>query len=131
MVPPRPAFTLPKPAVLSLPVEAPSLTSSLRRAQVPVSAAVPTVRSTAPKPHSGYSIVVASFQNRDRAERLVSELVNAGYGARTVDRDGGPDRPARAGPISGYTSAIDVQRDLQRIRELPGGYGDARIVGQN
>jgi len=23
---------------------------------------------------------------------------------------------------------IDVQRDLQRIRELPGGYADARIM---
>jgi type II secretory pathway predicted ATPase ExeA len=126
MVPPRPAFTLPKPAVLSLPVEAPSLTSSLP--QVPVSAAVPTVRSAAPKSHNGYSIVVASFQNRDRAERLVSELVNAGYGARTVDRDGGPAGRLVQVQISGYTSAIDVQRDLQRIRELPGGYGDARVV---
>ena len=126
MVPPRPAFTLPKPAVLPLPVEAPSLPSS--SPQVPVSAAVPTVRSAAPKPHSGYSIVVASFQNRDRAERLVSELVNAGYGARTVDRDGGPAGRLVQVQISGYTSAIDVQRDLQRIRELPGGYGDARVV---
>jgi hypothetical protein len=32
--------------------------------------------------------------------------------------------------VEGYTSVIDVQRDLQRIRELPGGYGDARIVEQ-
>ena len=32
--------------------------------------------------------------------------------------------------VSGYTAAADVQRDLQRIREMPGGYGDARIVGQ-
>jgi hypothetical protein len=32
--------------------------------------------------------------------------------------------------IGGYTSAIDVQRDLQRIRELPG-YADARIVEQD
>jgi hypothetical protein len=30
--------------------------------------------------------------------------------------------------VGGYASAIDVQRDLQRIRELPGGYSDARIV---
>ena len=129
MVPPRPAFTLPKPAVLPMPVEASSLTSPVPAgAPVPVSAAVPTVRSAVPKPHTGYSIVVASFQNRDRAERLVSELVNAGYGARTVDRDGGPAGRLVVVQISGYTSAIDVQRDLQRIRELPGGYGDARVV---
>jgi hypothetical protein len=30
--------------------------------------------------------------------------------------------------VGGYTSAIEVQRDFQRIRELPGGYTDARIV---
>ena len=74
---------------------------------------------------------MASFQSRDRAERLVEELVNAGYGARTVERDGGPTGRLVQVVISGYTSAIDVQRDLQRIRELPGGYGDARIVGQD
>jgi hypothetical protein len=32
--------------------------------------------------------------------------------------------------VGGYASVADVQRDLQRIRELPGGYGDARIVEQ-
>ena len=32
--------------------------------------------------------------------------------------------------VDGYTSMADVQRDLQRIRELPGGYSDARIVEQ-
>ena len=129
MVPPRPAFALPKPAVLPPPVEALSLTPPLPvAAQALVSAAVPPVRSAAPKPHTGYSIVVASFQNRDRAERLVSELVNAGYGARTVDCDGGAAGRLVQVQISGYTSAIDVQRDLQRIRELPGGYGDARVV---
>jgi hypothetical protein len=30
--------------------------------------------------------------------------------------------------IGGYTSGADVQRALQQIRELPGGYGDARII---
>jgi hypothetical protein len=33
--------------------------------------------------------------------------------------------------ISGYASAIDVQRDLQRVRALPGGYSDARVVEQD
>ena len=88
------------------------------------------VSRSAPQPHGGYSIIVASFQNRDRAERLVEELINAGYGARTVERDWRADAGRLVQvTISGYTSAIDVQRDLQRIRELPGGYGDARIVG--
>jgi cell division septation protein DedD len=80
------------------------------------------------QPH-GYSILVASFENRQRAERLVEELTNAGYGAHAVERDGGAayGRLTQV-KVSGYTSAIDVQRDLQRIRELPGGYSDARIV---
>jgi type II secretory pathway predicted ATPase ExeA len=131
MIPPRPASTPSRPAVLPLPVDASSLPSLQAGVPVPVAAAVPTVHSTAPRPRSGYSIVVASFQNRDRAERLVFELANAGYGARTVDRGGGPTGRLVQVTISGYTSAIDVQRDLQRIRELPGGYGDARIVGQD
>ena len=79
----------------------------------------------------GYSILVASFQNRDRAERLVEELASAGFDAKAVERDGGAAHGRLTlVRVSGYTSAVDVQRDLQRIRELPGGYGDARIVEQ-
>jgi general secretion pathway protein A len=85
--------------------------------------------SVMPTQPTGYSILVASFANRQRAERLVEELTNAGYGAHAVERDGGATRgPLTQVRVSGYTSAIDVQRDLQRIRELPGGYGDAQIV---
>jgi len=79
----------------------------------------------------GYSILVASFESRDRAERLVEELTSAGFTAKAVARDGGAAHgPLTLVRVSGYTSALDVQRDLQRIRELPGGYGDARIVEQ-
>jgi hypothetical protein len=28
--------------------------------------------------------------------------------------------------VGGYSTAIEVQRDLQRIRQMPG-YGDARL----
>jgi general secretion pathway protein A len=80
---------------------------------------------------AGYAIVVASFTNRARADRLVEELSSAGYRARTVERDWGPPRGLLIQvSVGGYASAIDVQRDLQRIRELPGGYRDARIVEQ-
>jgi general secretion pathway protein A len=85
--------------------------------------------SIAPTQPRGYSILVASFENRQRAERLVEELTDAGYGAHAVERAGGATHgPLTQVKVSGYTSAIDVQRDLQRIRELPGGYGDAQIV---
>ena len=76
-----------------------------------------------------YTIVVASFVNRARAERLVEELTKTGYRAHAVERDWGPPRGRMVQVnVGGYDSAIEVQRDLQTIRELPGGYTDARIV---
>jgi cell division septation protein DedD len=79
----------------------------------------------------GYSIVVASFESRTRAERLVEELTTAGFHARAVERDAGPSHPAlHQVTVGAYNSAIDVQRALQHIRELPGRYADARIVGR-
>ena len=79
----------------------------------------------------GYSILVASFASRERAERLVEELMDAGYGARAVERDLGPERGRLVQvKVTGYTSTAAVQRDLQRIRELPGGYSDAHIIEQ-
>jgi hypothetical protein len=79
----------------------------------------------------GYAILVASFQQRGSADQLVDELVSAGFGAHAVERTGGPTGRVVQVQISGYTSAIDVQRDLQRIRERPGRFADARIVEQD
>ena len=43
--------------------------------------------------------------------------------------DGGPARGRFVQvKISGYTSAAEVQRALIQIRELPGGYRDARVI---
>jgi type II secretory pathway predicted ATPase ExeA/cell division septation protein DedD len=76
-----------------------------------------------------YSILVASFTGRDRADSLVAELASAGYRARAVERDWGPPRGRLVHvTVGGYASATEAQRDLQLIRELPGGYTDARIV---
>jgi type II secretory pathway predicted ATPase ExeA/cell division septation protein DedD len=94
-------------------------------------AASPTVGAApvVPGPPGNYTILVASFKSAETAERVVEELTNAGFGARAVERDGGTARGRwMLVMVSGYTSAIDVQRDLQQIRELPGGYTDARIV---
>ena len=122
--PPTSALRLPPPVSVPPLVELPAPESvAMIDASLPVRGATPSA------PRSTYAILVASFESRERAERLVEELTNAGYGAHAVERDGG----AALGPlvqvkISGYTSAIDVERDLQRIRQLPGRYGDARIV---
>jgi type II secretory pathway predicted ATPase ExeA len=75
-----------------------------------------------------FAIVVASFTNPARAEPLVEELTRAGFRARAVEREAGAGGRLIQVNVGGYTSAIDVQRDLQRIREMPGGYSDARII---
>lgn len=76
-----------------------------------------------------YTIVVASLTNSDRAQHLVEELTNAGYRARVVDHDWGPPRGRLLQVnVGAYASATEVQRDLEQIRQLPGGYQDARIV---
>jgi hypothetical protein len=60
------------------------------------------------------------------------ELRNEGYAADGVEVDGGPARGRFVQvKISGYTSATEVERALQRIRELPGGYADARVIESN
>jgi len=78
-----------------------------------------------------YTIVVASFTSATRAEQLVNELTTAGYRAHAVERDWGPPRGRLVQVnVGDYTSATDVERDLQQIRQLPGGYQDARIVAR-
>jgi general secretion pathway protein A len=76
----------------------------------------------------GYVIQVASFESRLRAARLVDELTSAGYRARDVELDLGAPRGRLVQVIvGGYTSALEVERDLRRIREWPG-YADARLL---
>jgi general secretion pathway protein A len=118
LVPPRPAQGLSKPG------GALSLNGASSQQSSPETAG----DGVQDPPASGYSILVASFEHRSRADRLVEELTTAGYGAHAEEREGGPTGRLLQVRISGYTSAIDVQRDLERIRELPGGYSDARIV---
>lgn len=77
-----------------------------------------------------YTILVASFTNHERAQRLAEELTSAGYQARTVEHDWGPPRGLLVQVnVGSYDSVDDGQRDLQVIRGMPG-YGDARIVGR-
>ena len=78
-----------------------------------------------------YTIVVASFASRSRAERSIEELTSAGFQGRVIERDWGPPRGRMYQiNVGGYASPNDADPDLQKIRELSGGYRDARIVEQ-
>ncbi len=128
LVPPPPASVV-SHAISAPPVGEPLSAEAVAPAQaggaVAASAAVPGV-------HPVYSIQVASFETRERAERVVEELTNAGFGARAVERTAGATGGRLAlVEVSGYTSAAAIQRDLELIRQLPGGYADARIVQQD
>ncbi len=47
----------------------------------------PQAAASTPTETGQYAIVVASFTSRERAERLVEELMSAGYRAHAVERD--------------------------------------------
>jgi cell division septation protein DedD len=124
---PLPPALVSQPGI-PLPLMNPSFPDSLQAGAVPDGAAVPA--AAAVRAEAGaFTILVASFESRDRAERLVEELTNAGYRARTVERDGGPSRGRLVQVnVGAYASATEVQRDLLQIRAWPGGYSDARIL---
>lgn len=121
MVPPLPPRTF-------LPQELPRLPDEAVSAAVPGPAGL--AAGAAPAAGEDYLIQVASFTSRERAQRLVAELTSAGYRAREVERDFGPPRGRLLQVIvGGYSSALEVERDLRRIRELPE-YGDARLIAR-
>lgn len=121
MLPPQPVDVFSRPAVLA-PQAAPIMAEPARPSAAPAADVVSAS-------DADYTILVASFESRGRADRLVEELTKSGYRARALERDWGPPRGRMVQvEVGGYASAIDVQRDLQQIRELPGGYTDARIV---
>ena len=75
-----------------------------------------------------FAIQVASLTSRARADRLVGELAQVGLRARTVEFNlGAPRGVVLQIRIDGYETAADAERDLMRIRELPG-YGDAHLL---
>jgi type II secretory pathway predicted ATPase ExeA len=124
-VPPPPAFS--RSGVEPARVDPASLQPLGPMQGMPSNTRVPASAPGALERH-GYSILVASFASRERARRLVEELTTAGFSASAVERNSGaaPGRFTLV-RVDGYTSVADVQRDLQRIRAMPGGYGDARI----
>lgn len=126
----------PSPLAASAPIEeaiavsTPEIDSTPAPQQTAVNApAVPAAAPADAAPRGAYAILVASFSTRARADRVVDELTSAGYRAHAVEKDWGQPRGRLVHVSVGtYTSPADVQRDLQRIRELPGGFADARVV---
>ncbi len=75
-----------------------------------------------------YAIQVATFEGRERADRLVEELAQAGFRARAVEFNlGAPRGVVLQVRIDGYANAQDAEHDLARIHELPG-YADAHLL---
>jgi type II secretory pathway predicted ATPase ExeA len=75
-----------------------------------------------------YAIQVATFESRERADRLVIELARAGFRARSVEFNLGPPRGIVLQiRIVGYATEQEAERDLVRIQELPG-YADAHLL---
>jgi type II secretory pathway predicted ATPase ExeA/cell division septation protein DedD len=102
---------------------APAASAEVRDGAVPQVAAVEPVEGD-------YLIQVAYFASRERAANLVTELTTAGYRAREVERDFGPPRGRLWQVIvGGYSSALEVERDLRQIRELPA-YSDAHLIAR-
>jgi cell division septation protein DedD len=114
-LPARPGWTIPAPL--------PPGQGTAREVAASV-APLATVRAN----DGSYSIQVASFASRNRADRLVTELGKAGFRARAVEFDLGPPRGLVLQiRIDGYENAQAAARDLLRIRELPG-YSDAHLL---
>jgi len=75
-----------------------------------------------------YAIQVATFESRERADRLVEELAQAGFRARAVEFNlGAPRGIVLQVRIDGYSNVQDAEHDLARIHELPG-YADAHLL---
>ncbi len=92
--------------------------------------AVAPVVGAAPVEGEDHLIQIAFFARRERAANLVTELTTAGYRAREVERDFGPQRGRlRQVIVGGYSSALEVERDLRQIRELPA-YSDAHLIAR-
>ena len=119
-LPPAPAWTRPG----GVPTPQRSLDAA-----APAAAAPTATQTQAPAPGPGpYEIQVATFSTRERAERLLNDLVVSGYRARIVEIDLGPARGLLLQiRVDGYQTIEDADRDLVRIREIPG-YGDAHLL---
>jgi len=91
--------------------------------------AASVVEDIAPPLRSGpYVIQVAAFEGPARAERLVEQLIGAGFAARATEIVTSASAHAWFQVVVGpYPSLEPAETDLARIWEVPG-YEDAKVV---
>jgi type II secretory pathway predicted ATPase ExeA len=86
--------------------------------------ASPDVADADAKP---YAIDVALFQSADRADRLVTQLVAAGYSAYRMDLTLESRGRSYIVLVGNYAERAHAEPDLARIRKMPS-YGDAAVM---
>jgi cell division protein FtsN len=89
----------------------------------------PVVEDVTPAGRSGsYVIQVAAFEGPARADRLVEQLIDAGFAARATEIVTSASEHSWFQVVVGpYTSLEPAESDLERIWDVPG-YEDARVV---
>lgn len=89
----------------------------------------PVVDGITPPLRSGpYVIQVAAFEGQTRAERLVEQLIDAGFAARATEIvTSASEHPWFQVIVGPYTSLEPAETDLARILDVPG-YEDAKVV---
>jgi general secretion pathway protein A len=91
--------------------------------------AAPLAEEVTPSGRSGqYVIQVAAFEGPVRAERLVEQLIGAGFAARATEIvTSSSEHPWFQVVVGPYTSLEPAETDLARIWDVPG-YEDAKVV---
>jgi cell division septation protein DedD len=83
----------------------------------------------APNTQGRYSVLVGSFRQPGEADRLIEQLQEHGYEARTRRIDTG-ERGVWHQVVAGPYIAVGEARQAEaRIRQLPG-YADARLISR-
>jgi cell division protein FtsN len=92
-------------------------------------AAAPVIEDVTRPGRSGpYIIQVAAFEGPGRAERLVEQLIGAGFAARATEiATSASEHPWFQVVVGPYTSLEPAETDLARIWNVPG-YEDAKVV---
>ena len=103
--------------------------------QPAIEGAAATAGNTATQPVAGqqpgerYSIVVGSFRQPSEAARLIAELEQRGYQARSRRADAG-ERGVWHQVVAGPFHTVEQARENEaQIRQIPG-YSDARLIRQ-